>query len=74
MTTYRDDKIRGRQAELTWTNEKLALKAGLTEPTIVAIRKGRPVSSRSLERVAQALGLTMVDLYAPRPESDTVAA
>ena len=68
MDTYRADKIRGRQAELDWSNEKFAAAAQLTEPTIVALRKGRPVSRRSLEKAVTALKLTMADIYEPAPE------
>lgn len=69
METYRSDKIRGRQAELDWSNERFATKAELTEPTIVAIRKGRPVSRRTLEKASKALGLTMAEIYEPLPET-----
>lgn len=74
MTPYRSDKIRGRQAELDWSNARFATEAGLTEPTIVAIRKGRPVSRRSLEKAVAALNMTMAAVYEPKSETTEVAA
>jgi transcriptional regulator with XRE-family HTH domain len=60
---YRNEKIRGRQAELGWSNEVFADKAGLHENTISALRNGKPVTNRSLEKAAVALGLSMAGLY-----------
>ena len=66
MAKYRNDKIRGRQAELDLTVEELAAKAGVSDRTVITIRKGLPVSSTSLEKVAEALSLPMAEVYAPR--------
>ena len=74
MATYRDDKFRGRQAELDWTVDEVAARADVTDKTVIAIRKGRPVSSRSLEKVANALGLTMAEVYEPRSDAAPQAA
>lgn len=73
MANYRDDKFRGRQAELNLTVDELASRAGVTDKTVIAIRKGRPVSSRSLEKVAAALGLTMAAIYESKVETEQAA-
>lgn len=70
MPSYRDDKFRGRQAELDLTVDAVAARATVTNKTVIAIRKGRAVSARSLEKVAAALGLTMAEVYEPKPESE----
>jgi DNA-binding XRE family transcriptional regulator len=72
MATYRDDKIRGRMAELELTVDEVAAKAGVSNKTVIAIRKGAHVSTMSLERVALALGLPMWAVYAPREETAAV--
>lgn len=74
MATYRDDKFRGRQAELEWSVEKVAAEARVSKKTVIAIRKGRTVSSRSLERVANALGIPMFVVYEPRSDTSAVNA
>jgi transcriptional regulator with XRE-family HTH domain len=70
MAKYRNDKIRGKQAELDLTVDQLAMRAGVSDRTVSAIRKGMPVSSTSLERVVEALQMTMVEVYEPKPEAD----
>jgi DNA-binding XRE family transcriptional regulator len=70
---YRSDKIRGKQAEKGSTNEETAQRAGVHPNTYSAIRKGKPVSSRSLEKVAAALEMPMADVYAPK-ESESAFA
>jgi DNA-binding XRE family transcriptional regulator len=72
MAKYRNDKIRGKQAELDLTVEALAVKAGVSDRTVSAIRKGLPVSSTSLEKVADALGMQMVEVYEPKLETESV--
>jgi DNA-binding XRE family transcriptional regulator len=66
MPIYRDDKFRGRQAELDWTVEEVARRAEVSEKTVIAIRKGRRVSATSLEKVATAMKLPMTSVYEPR--------
>lgn len=72
MASYRDDKFRAKQAALDWTVEKVAAEADVSDKTVIAIRKGRDVSATSLERVAAALGMTMAEVYEPRPAAETV--
>lgn len=71
---YRNDKIRGRQAEKGWSNDQFAEVAGLHVNTISAIRTGRSVRTESLEKAATALGLTMAEVYEPRPQQSPTAA
>ncbi|MCA1557640.1 MAG: hypothetical protein LC731_03765 [Acidobacteria bacterium] len=63
---YRNDKIRGKQAEKGWSNDHLANEAGVNIGTVKAIRQGKPVRTKSLEKVAEALELPMPEVYAPR--------
>jgi transcriptional regulator with XRE-family HTH domain len=71
---YRNDKIKGKQAELGWSVEELADRAGVNPNTVSAIRSGKPVRTPSLEAVAAALGLQMAEVYAPKPEAESVGA
>lgn len=67
---YRNEKIRGRQAELAWSNETLAENAGVNINTVSAVRAGKPVSVTTLQKVADALNLSLADLFTPKPEND----
>lgn len=62
---YRNDKIKGKQAQLGWSNDELARRAGVNINTVSAIRNGKPVRSTSLEKVVAALGLPMPEVYEP---------
>ncbi len=64
---YRDDKIRAKQAELDWSNEVLAEEAHLNVNTITAIRRGQNVKIHTLEKVVTALGLTLAEVFEPKP-------
>jgi transcriptional regulator with XRE-family HTH domain len=66
---YRNDKIRGRQAELGWSNEDLAVKADVNVNTISAIRNGKTVRTDTLQKVTAALDLTMAEVFEPKPET-----
>ena len=68
---YRNDKIRGKQAELGLSNEELAEKAGVNPNTVSAIRSGKVVRTDTLQKVADALGLTMEELFTPKTEPAT---
>jgi predicted transcriptional regulator len=65
---YRNDKIKGRQAELGLSNEDIAGKAGVSLPTVSSIRSGKVVRTDSLEKVVRALGMTMLDVHEPKAE------
>jgi transcriptional regulator with XRE-family HTH domain len=65
---YRNDKIRGKQAELGMSVEELADKAGVNPNTVSAIRGGKTVRTDSLEKVVKALGMTMLDVHEPKAE------
>ena len=67
---YRDDKIRGRQAEKNWSNEVLAEKAGVNINTITAVRAGKPVSLSTLAKITEPLELTLYEIFEPRPEAE----
>lgn len=62
---YRADKIRGKQAEKDWSNEVFAEKAGVNVNTVTALRRGEVVSLPTLRKAADALGLTMQELFEP---------
>ena len=70
MAEHRDDLIRGKQAELDLSNEELARRACVSEPTVVKARKGRHVSSTSLKKIGVPLGLSLAELYEPRREPE----
>lgn len=71
---YRNDKIRGKQAELGLSNEDLAEKAHVNANTVSAIRNGKTVRTDSLEKVVSALGMTMAEIFEPKPQAVPVAA
>lgn len=72
---YRDDLIRAAQAVQNLTNEALAEKSGLNVNTISAIRRGKQhVEVPTLQKVADALGLTMQQLFEPKQETQPIAA
>jgi transcriptional regulator with XRE-family HTH domain len=69
---YRDDKIRGKQAELGLSVDEVAERAGVNVNTVSAVRNGKSVKAETLEKVASALGLTMAEVFEPRPEAEAV--
>lgn len=73
---YRNDKIRGKQAELGWSNEELADRADVNPNTVSAIRNGKVVRTDSLEKVINALGLVPAEVFMPKEhaESEVVGA
>jgi DNA-binding XRE family transcriptional regulator len=66
---YRNDKIKGKQAELGLSNEELAERADVNANTVSAIRMGKTVRTDSLEKVIVALGLSAVEVFEPREET-----
>lgn len=72
---YRDDKIRGRQAELGLSVHEVAARAGVNVNTLTAIRKGKKVKVDTLEKVViLGLGMTMAEVFEPKPEVSSAAA
>jgi transcriptional regulator with XRE-family HTH domain len=71
---YRADKIRSRQAELGWSNEVFAEKARVNVNTVTALRKGQMVSIPTLNKAADALGLSMKELFTPKMEEPASAS
>lgn len=69
---YRADKIRGKQGEKNWSNEVFAQKADVNINTVTALRRGEVVSLPTLKKAADALGLTLQELF--EPESEAVGA
>lgn len=65
---YRADKIRGRQAELGLSVDEVAERAGVNVNTVSAIRKGKNVTTETLQKVVDALGMTMAEVFEPKPE------
>lgn len=60
---YRNDKIKGKQAELGWSVEQLAKRAEVNPNTVSAIRNGRSVTTDSLGKVINALGLKPAEVF-----------
>jgi transcriptional regulator with XRE-family HTH domain len=71
---YRSDKIKGKQAELGLSVEQLARRAEVNPNTVSAIRNGRSVTTGSLEKVINALGLKPAEVFEPKTEAQTAAA
>ena len=68
---YRADLIRGEMAAKEITVEKLAEKAGVAPNTVSAIRNGNPkVGLPSLYAVVTALGLTLREVFEPKPGAE----
>jgi transcriptional regulator with XRE-family HTH domain len=53
---------------------RLAEKAHVSRPTVSRIINGKRVMPDKLEAVLRALGMTMAEVYAPRPEASSAAA
>lgn len=71
---YRNDKIKGKQAERGWSNDELAERASVNVNTVSAIRNGKTVRTDSLDKVIRALGLTAAEVFEPREETAPAAA
>lgn len=66
---YRTDLINAAMGAQRMTAEQLAEKTGIGLTTISVIRNGHPNPTyTTLKKVADALGLTMQDLFTPKPE------
>lgn len=64
---YRNDLIKGAMAANDLNREKLAEKTGLSMQTLSSVRAGRPnVTLSNLILVADALGLSMQELFTPK--------
>ena len=57
--------IKNRREELRMTQDELAKKSGVSRQTISSIEKnaGRNTSTKTLQRIANALGLTVSELF-----------
>jgi len=54
------DRVRQARDRLGWTQQDLAVRAGISRPLVALAETGRcRLSPASLERVADALGVTM---------------
>lgn len=72
---YRDDLIRAEMGRQNLSRTALAEKAGLNVNTVSAICRGKEhVEVPTLERVAESLGLTMQQLFEPKPVAEAAAA
>ena len=71
---YRCDKIRGKQAKLGLSVKQLAKRAEVNPNTVSAIRNGKSVTTDSLEKVINALGLKPAEVFEPRQEVSSAAA
>lgn len=75
VMTYRVDLINGAMGSQRLTNKLLAEKTGLAIPTVSTIRNGHTnVTLPSLIAVADALGLSMQQLFEPKQEAKPHAA
>lgn len=71
---YRDDLIRAAMGAQNMSQGALAEKSDLNPNTISAICRGKErIEIPTLKKVADALGLSMQELFTPKPEiSETV--
>lgn len=70
---YRNDLIKGAMAAGDINREKLAEMTGLSLGTLSSIRNGSVnVTLSSLVSVAEALGLSMQELFTPRVERPVI--
>jgi DNA-binding Xre family transcriptional regulator len=60
---YRFDLIKGKMAQLDKTVEMLGDETGLSPDTIVRVRKGENVAVETLKKVAEALDLSLPELF-----------
>jgi transcriptional regulator with XRE-family HTH domain len=75
VSPYRNDLIKGAIAAKDLDNKKVAELAGVSEGTVSSIRNGSVnITLTSLMAVADALGLTMQELFEPRQENAPAAA
>jgi transcriptional regulator with XRE-family HTH domain len=72
---YRNDLIKGAMAANNLNREKLAEMTGLSLQTLSSIRSGRvSITLSNLILVADALGLSMQELFTPKTEQTEKAA
>ena len=53
------NKIRAARKKLGWSQTVLGERAGLSRPTIARVEAGRDVSTATLSKVAEVLGLKL---------------
>lgn len=53
------EAIREARRQRGWSQETLAEHAGLSRPTIARVEAGNDISTATLAKVAEALGLTL---------------
>lgn len=69
---YRNDLIKGAMAAGDITKDRLAEMTGLSLDTLRRIRQGETnVNLSNIILVADALDLTLEQLFAPKPEAQT---
>ncbi len=57
--------IRGLRKERNWSQETLALEAGMETSSVCRIERGqRRLPTTQLEKIAAALGMTVADMFA----------
>ncbi len=71
---YRADLIRAKLGELNLTRVAFAELSGLNINTVTALCRGDVVSIPTLKKAADALSLTMEELFASKPQTETAAA
>lgn len=72
---YRHDLIRAEMGRQNLSRAALAEKARLNVRTVSDICRGKEhVEVPTLEKVAHSLGISMQQLFEPRPEVETAAA
>lgn len=60
------EAVRARRRELGMTTEVCAVKAGVAVKTLLRVERGEDVLFRTLERIADALDLSLPELVAKR--------
>lgn len=69
MNKFRNDLLRAEKGRRDWTNQDIADKAGVSVPTVRAVLAGdTSLRFESIEKVANALDVTMQTLFEPQPE------
>jgi len=68
------DFIRVEMARQRLTQTEIVSRTGLSPNTVSAICNGRNTRISTLQTFADALGLSMAELFTPKPQEEPVAA
>jgi|SRR6266567_731354 len=72
---YRADRVRAEMAAQELSLEEVANRANLNVKSVMAVRKGASnIGLLTLKAVLDALGLTLREVFEPKPETETASA